>query len=194
MDRRIQSHDFREGRRWLVMVTLALCWLVAPRTNSMASQPEFIRLSHELVWRPAFSPDVTKLLYMDGQLIHVIELSSGKTILTLKGHEFDVYAAVFSPDGTRILSGDGNSLHLWNAQTGEHILRIRGRNGNLSCLAITPDGHYAVSSHSWGAGAEVNPTRDLFLWNLRTGFLASDEIYLYRWIPQKLFWFYWQIP
>ena len=192
--KRIQFHDLRAGRHWLVVISLAICCLIAPRTSSIASQPEFIRLSHELTWRSAFSPDVTKLLHMHGQLIHVIELSSGKTVLTLKGHQFDVYAAVYSPDGTRILSGDGNSLHLWNAQTGEHIMRLEGRNGNVSCLAITPDGHYAVSGHSWGAGVEFNPPRNLFLWNLRTGFLASDKIYLYRWIPQKLFWFYWQIP
>jgi tricorn protease-like protein len=144
-------------------------------------------LFHDLVWKPAFSPDASKAIVMDGTELRVVEVKTGKVLNVIKGHEFVVYAAAYSPDGQRIISGDGNCLRLWDARTGKQILRLEGRNGNLSSLAITPDGRYAVSGHSEGSGIQSITPMDLFLWDLKTGKVVSEKrIILRRFAAQQL--------
>ncbi len=78
---------------------------------------------------------------------------SGRHLLTLRGHEMDIYAIVFSPDGRRIVSGAADGLvSVWDAQTGDRMLTLRGHGeGDLRDRAIcfvgfTPDGKDIISS------------------------------------------------
>jgi WD40 repeat protein len=175
MSQLFNQHERRLTRNWLISIILPALLLLTCWNISSANAQHYLRSFHELIWKPAFSPDGSKIVTMDGTTLHVAEVKSGKELLVLKGHEFDIYAVAFSPDGTRILSGDGNCLRLWDARTGKHLLRIEGRNGHVSSLAITPDGHYAVSGHSDGTGVEQNPPQDLFLWDLRTGMMVPKQ-------------------
>ncbi|HEV8059305.1 MAG TPA: WD40 repeat domain-containing protein [Gemmataceae bacterium] len=169
MGQLFNRYERRLTHNRLISISLSALLFLTCSNISSANAQHYIRLSHELIWKPAFSPDGNKIVTMDGKTLHVTDVKSGKELLVLNGHEFDIYAVAFSPDGTRLISGDGNCLRLWDAQTGSHLLRIEGRNGNLSSLAITPDGGLAVSGHSYGAGVEQNPPLDLFLWDLKTG-------------------------
>ena len=173
-------------RNWYLSFALPVFLLVgALQVPSLSAQEG---LTHDLVWKPAISPDGSKAVVMDGKELRVVEVKTGKELQVIKGHECTIYAVAYSPDGKRILSGDGNCLRLWDAQTGKQLLRLEGRNGNLSSLAMTSDERFAVSGHSAGSGVGMVPPRDLFLWDLKTGQVVSqDKIVLDRWIAQHHF-------
>jgi WD40 repeat protein len=173
-------------RSWPFWFALPIFFLIAGWQVPFANAQE--GLDHDLIWKPAISPDGSKAVLMDGKELRVVEIETGKKLQVLKGHEFTVYAVAYSPDGKRILSGDGNCLRLWDARTGKHLQRIEGRNGNLKSLAMTPDGRFAVSGHSAGSGAQLDLSRDLVLWDLKTGQVVSREkIVLDCWIAQHQF-------
>jgi WD40 repeat protein len=162
------------GKCIVFTVVLGLC-NSGPAPAQNQQYRNYYRLTHELTFRSAFSPDASKIAIIDGKTLHVVDLNSGKEIQLIKGHEFEVFAASFSPDGEQILAGDGNSFRLWNVRTGKQLGRFHTRNGNLSCLAFTPDGRFAISGHSYGSGVVHNPPFCLLFWNLRTGEEVMDR-------------------
>ncbi len=55
-------------------------------------------------------------------MIKVIELDSGKTVLRIPAHDYQIFAVTFSPDGNYIASsGQDCRVKLWDAQTGAFI-------------------------------------------------------------------------
>src|SRR5215207_10370433 len=55
--------------------------------------------------RLAFSRDGTRLAIADGDLIKLFDATSGDLLLTLTGHQFDIWAIAFSPDARHLASG-----------------------------------------------------------------------------------------
>jgi WD40 repeat protein len=135
---------------------------------ALAQTPDF----HTYIRRVAFSPDGRQSVDLN---LVLRDLPTGKEIRKLDGHKFQVYAVAFSMDGRRIISGDGSDIRIWDARSGKLIQRLDGRNGNVSSLAVSPDGRHAVSGHGEGSGIQLNPARDLYLWDLNKGEVVERE-------------------
>jgi WD40 repeat protein len=116
--------------------------------------------------RLAFSRDGTRLAIADGNLIKIFDATSGDLLLTLTGHQFDVWAIAFSPDAKRLASGGSNdgNVRIWDLSTGES-LTLEGHTAAIEALAFHPNGE-------WLATASDDFT--MKIWDTVTGELLRD--------------------
>jgi RNA polymerase sigma factor (sigma-70 family) len=103
-----------------------------------------------LEWSPAlpvFSPDgrLAVQLRPEGR-IPLWEVTTGKILFNLRGHEGPVLAAAFAPDGRTLASaGRDNTIRLWELPSAKEIGKFTGHRGKANTLAFTPDGKVLVS-------------------------------------------------
>jgi WD40 repeat protein len=142
-----------------------------------------------------FSPNGHRLLTRsfkskpsdDGQRVvwsecfqRILDVQSGKEILTFRGHSTVVHAAAFSLDGNFVLSAamDEGMMKLWDASTGQAIRQFSlpknvlpggfVANSYVGAMAFSRNGRYAAS------GGADNKDRQgshypVTLWNVSTG-------------------------
>ena len=86
------------------------------------------------VYRVAFSPDgQTVALSESTELVHLVNPSTNKLRLTLRGHQSSVWALAWSPDGKILASTSSDGvIKIWNALNGQELLSLRGIAGNLA--------------------------------------------------------------
>ena len=76
----------------------------------------------------------------------MIEVASGRALLTLVGHTDSVECVAFSPDGRRIATtSDDRTVKIWDAETGQEVLTLGDHTAAVTCVAFSPDGHRVVS-------------------------------------------------
>jgi len=98
--------------------------------------------------------------------IELWEVSSGKRLMSFRGHGHLVCSLDFSPDGTMLLSGSWDKTYrLWDVRTGECLTEVKA--GALNAVRFTRDGRYIIT-----AGDFQSPA----LWDRETG----EEIIVYR--------------
>jgi WD40 repeat protein len=96
----------------------------------------------------AFSPDGSRIAgkapgFYD---IRVWNTSTGKPVVTLKGHSTVIAAVRYSPDGSRLVSVDYDGwIRIWNAATGQELGKTRFADPNegraqLYDVDYSPDG------------------------------------------------------
>jgi WD40 repeat protein len=130
----------------------------------------------------SLSPDGSKLVaaanYETPVMIHVIDLNSGITLATLKGHTKAIGGVAFLPDGGRLATGsyDG-SVKIWNMNTESALQTIQITTAHtyerlLPVFSEIYNGSIAVSSDSrWLATGSIHgPVR---IWELAAGRLAA---------------------
>ncbi|MCG6534830.1 MAG: WD40 repeat domain-containing protein, partial [Syntrophales bacterium LBB04] len=96
--------------------------------------------------------------------IKLWEVSTGREIRTLAGHESSVQSVAFSADGRYAISGGyggDDTIKLWDLSTGKEVKTLRGHSGGVSSVALSPDGRYAL------AGGSDDQT--VKLWEVSTG-------------------------
>ena len=107
-------------------------------------------------WFNVFSPDGKYLATGGCSDIKVIEILSGKIILTLKGYIFDpmntanndTFAALFTPDGLNLITGGADSvIRVWEIPSGKLIKKFEKQDSVIRELGITPDGKILVSAN-----------------------------------------------
>jgi len=93
--------------------------------------------------------------------VRIVEIGSGKTLSTLRGHTDSVTRVEFSHDGTWLASGamDGEVI-LWNAARGEKVHVLRGHEAPVKMLRFSPDGRWFASGGEDG---------EQVLWNVAQG-------------------------
>jgi hypothetical protein len=103
-----------------------------------------------------FSPDGQRIVTGSAdQTAKVWELTSGRELLTLKGHADVVASVAFSPEGKRIVTGsDDKTAKVWDAASGRELLTLKGHSAQLSSAAFSPDGRRIVTG-SWDQTAKV---------------------------------------
>ena len=82
----------------------------------------------------------------------IIETSTGKTAVVLKGHETAVVAIGFSPDGRLVATASGSgAVRTWDAASGTPIAEMLGNGASVGVLRFSPGGATLVTT----AGADV---------------------------------------
>jgi WD40 repeat protein/tetratricopeptide (TPR) repeat protein len=125
-----------------------------------------------------------------GNEIKVCEVSTGKEILTLRGHTSQVGSAFFSADGLRLASIDLLEVKVWDLASGQalHTLRApeRTRPPNwdseaYASVALSPDGRWLAATGDyvkvWDAltGQEVQTLRGHLGWVLSLAFSPDSR-------------------
>jgi len=101
------------------------------------------------------SNDGTKMAYAtfdyvtEAGTIHILDLTTGSEVLTLKGHKDRITSLALIPDGSKLLSGSwDNTVRLWDLETGEELFLRTEEWADAKVIVITSDGQRAlVLSH-----------------------------------------------
>ena len=110
----------------------------------------------------AFSPD-GKLLATGGSdgVVCCWEVTSGKELLSYKGHSNFIRSVAFSPDGKTLASGSSDkTIKLWDCHSGECLQTWQGHSDWVHSVAFSPDGKNLASSSG---------DRTVKLWDCRNG-------------------------
>ncbi|HAJ63167.1 MAG TPA: hypothetical protein DCP31_31325, partial [Cyanobacteria bacterium UBA8543] len=110
-------------------------------TNANLADSVFTKdLGHVLA--VTFSPDGKLLATGDSNgMIHLWEASSGREILTCKGHNGVVTSVTFSPSGEILASGSyDQTARLWDIHTGECLQLLQGHSETVFSVTFNPSG------------------------------------------------------
>ncbi|MDQ2097059.1 MAG: NACHT domain-containing protein [Tychonema bourrellyi B0820] len=109
-----------------------------------------------------FSPDGKLLATGDSDgVVRLWEASSGREILTCKGHTNVVESVAFSPDGEILASGSYDQIiKLWDVKTGECLKVLQGHTESVMSVTFNPDGNILASGSF---------DRTIRLWDIHTG-------------------------
>jgi RNA polymerase sigma factor (sigma-70 family) len=128
----------------------------------------------------AFSPDQQSLAVAwgetlwdkDGNSSHryppaeVVDLSSGRTRASLKGHDQWVASIAFSPDGSKLATASGDhTVRIWNSGSGQLLATLKGHKGGVAHVAWSPDG---------AAIASAGYDHSVRFWHADTGLLLRS--------------------
>ena len=87
----------------------------------------------------------------DGTVI-IWDVTSGRALATLQGHDGPVYSVAWHPDGTQLASGaDDGKVIIWDVASGQPLTTLRGHLGPVTSVAWHPDGSRLAS----GSGNEA---------------------------------------
>lgn len=89
----------------------------------------------------SFSPDNSRLLVADGEVVHICNASVDDELATLVGHTDWVHSANFSPSGAQIVtaSRDG-TIRIWDSATGAEIAHQTGHSDFVRCARFSSSG------------------------------------------------------
>lgn len=78
--------------------------------------------------------------------IRLLDIKSGKVLLTLSGHLAAVSGIAFSADGKRLVSASRDSeVRSWDAFTGQLSKRLLAHEQPIRAVASSPDGRFWAS-------------------------------------------------
>lgn len=132
------------------------------------------------VWRGAGSPQRERVLAISSNsrraasgdkqgTLRVIELPTGRVLLSVEAHVPTCYAADFSPDGTRLVTaGHDGVARLWDSTTGERLAEFRSNAPALWTVALSPDGRRVAvgTSESTLVLFDVTSHQEVGTWRL----------------------------
>ena len=107
----------------------------------------------------ALSQDGSTLaVRQEGDVVELVDTSTGIARLALDGHDALVTAAAFSDDGSRVATtSTDETVTVWDVETGERVHTLEGHSGSVLNVAFSPDGSMLFSSAA---------DRSLFLWDV----------------------------
>lgn len=115
-----------------------------------------------------FSPDDTKMVITNSWLhsAKIAEVSTGKILIVLAGHNHVVTSANFSRDGKKIVTGCGDGVaKIWDANTGKVLAAFIGHQKGINGVKFSPDGRKIVT-FSYDQTAKI--------WDAQSTLLLAD--------------------
>jgi WD40 repeat protein len=96
----------------------------------------------------AFSPDSKHIVTGSyDNTARIWDVTTGKEIKTLRGHEGYIWSVAFSPDGKRIVSASyDHTARVWDVNTGEEIFILSGHTDEIWSASFSPDGKHIVTA------------------------------------------------
>lgn len=130
-----------------------------PVTQNNSSSDLYIR-------SVCFSPDGKFLATgAEDKLIRIWDLSSNQIVMTLQGHEQDIYSLDYFPSGDKLVSGSGDrTVRIWDLRTGQCSLTLSIEDG-VTTVAVSPGEGKFVAAGSLD--------RTVRVWDSETGFLVE---------------------
>lgn len=131
----------------------------AQNSTSAASSDLYIR-------SVCFSPDGKFLATgAEDKLIRIWDLETKKIVMTLKGHEQDIYSLDYFPSGNKLVSGSGDrTVRIWDLTTGSCSLTLSIEDG-VTTVAVSPGEGKFIAAGSLD--------RTVRVWDSDTGFLVE---------------------
>jgi WD40 repeat protein len=91
--------------------------------------------------RVAFSPDGKRLAIGYGGSVKIVDVATGKEVLTLQGHTAMVNSVAFSPHRDCLASAsDDKTVKIWDLASGREKVCLRRHTSSVRCVAFDPDG------------------------------------------------------
>jgi WD40 repeat protein len=114
-----------------------------------------------------FSPDGQQLASGSGDnTIKIWDVTTGKVLNTLKGHESSVWSVEFSPDGKKLASGsEDKTIKIWDVTTGKVLNTLKGHEGSVWSVGFSPDGKQLASG---------SDDKTIILWDLNLDNLVTS--------------------
>ena len=118
-----------------------------------------------------FSADGLKLVTAsDDGTARIWDASTGKPIVTLKGHAGPVIAARFSAEAILVATaGKDKTVKLWNADTGQLLETFSGHTDTINDVAFAPDDQRIVTASEDGTAKVWDVTSGRLIFTLRPG-------------------------
>ena len=125
--------------------------------NRQTGQGVPLKFQAEFAAGVAFSPDGRTLASAHGlhsrggnwrSKIRLTDLSSKKTLRTIRDHEVTASALAYSPNGRLLAAACGHSLLVWDVAGGEPVTQIRLNRLNFQAVSFTPDSRFLGAAHN----------------------------------------------
>lgn len=140
-----------------------------------------VHMLHEdlpLAFSIAFMSDGQTLVTAGkNQMVRLLDLASGRTRTTYKGHEKFIWSIAVAPDGRTVASADwGGAVKVWDAATVQEKQMLPENEVGTYSVAFSPDGKLLAAS-----GSRV---RALTVWEVATrkkrlsGFMEDGDVIL----------------
>jgi WD40 repeat protein/serine/threonine protein kinase len=96
----------------------------------------------------AFSPDSGRLAVAGRDAItHILDVTTGREVLALRGHSREVNGVCYFPDGRRIATGSHDAtVKIWDALTGEEVFTLRGHTAGIATVECGRDGRRLITT------------------------------------------------
>ena len=116
------------------------------------------------------SSDGERIVYIVGNSISIIEVSSNEIIGKLEGHMDSINCISFNSDEQYIVSGaEDNTIRIWDLTCYSEVLCIKESN-NVTSVSFSPDDKYILSATGYEWNSANGNTK---VWNAEDGMLIS---------------------
>jgi WD40 repeat protein len=120
---------------------------------------------------PAWSPDGSRLAYINGLEVEVYDVASGTVMANLAGHTQKILVVSWSPDGqTLATGGEDRILRLWESATGRLIATFDGHTDTITDIVWSRDRRRLISGQSPSEGSD-----SLYVRDAKTGDIISTS-------------------
>jgi WD40 repeat protein len=166
-------HFLPDGRRMAIVAAFGKNDVI--RVHDLQTGKEVQRFVIDQNYKFSFSADGSKLLAVrtgGRSTVHVVELSTGKTLLRLDDKRSQPSTFTFSPDGRSVAAASSQRIArdkyahriiVWEITTGEKVYELTQHTGRILTMAFTPDGRFLATG---------SLDRTVRIWELATGKLS----------------------